>query len=665
MRNPHETTPNATLGRRSEQHSDSLPGLAGAGSKGDGGSDITASGTRSIGRVAALTLLVLLIASPASAAGGGALGTSGDALAGATGPTPDVLVAQPPGAVPGIDVSHWQGSIDWVQVAAAGKRFAIAKATDGQDYVDPTYATNKAGAELNGLVFGAYHFARPDRTANDAVLEADHFVDTADLGPGNLVPVLDIEKNEHNMTQAKITAWILDWLDRVTERLGVRPMVYTSPNGWLVRTGDTTAVAAAGYTVLWVAHWGVAQPTLPASEWNGNGWTLWQYSSTGSVGGIQGNVDLDWYESDDFGAVTIPTPDGTPPTATFALPVTFGGPVTVTFSEVVHHVTPDNTFVWSPGTGDYPAIDLECRSGKDAAVDCVSGNVRTVVVHARDPLVLGETYEAVVNPGVAPTLVEDRSGNPAANSTQAFATPTTVEEDSSAIAYGWRSVSKAGAYGGSYLVEHRAGATASFDFSGGAVTWYTAVGPAAGKATVRIDGTTEGTFDLYASRADLRVGRTFDGLGAGSHTITIRVSGRARGSASDTQVVVDAFRAGGHTFSNPYLRATWGNVQDANASAGGLWSSDLAGSSVELTFSGSVVDWVTYRGPDQGRAKVLIDGLEVRTVDNYAAEPAFEVTRSFAGLSEGVHTLRIVALGDARPASDDELVSVDGFSVVP
>ncbi|HET8526343.1 MAG TPA: hypothetical protein VFM81_06850, partial [Actinomycetota bacterium] len=70
-------------------------------------------------------------------------------------------------------------------------------------------------------------------------------------------------------------------------------------------------------------------------------------------------------------------------------------------------------------------------------------------------------------------------------------------------------------------------------------------------------------------------------------------------------------------------------------------------------------------GPDQGRAKVSIDGVVVKTVDNYAAQRAPGVTRSFTGLSEGVHTLRIMVLGDARPAAAGELVSVDGFSVVP
>ena len=112
-----------------------------------------------------------------------------------TAPTVPMVAALPAGALPGIDVSHHQGAIDWAQVAGAGVRFAFAKATEGRNYVDPQYATNKAGAALSGVVFGAYHFAQPDGTANDAVLEADHFVDVAQLEPGDLVPVLDIETN--------------------------------------------------------------------------------------------------------------------------------------------------------------------------------------------------------------------------------------------------------------------------------------------------------------------------------------------------------------------------------------------------------------------------------------------------------------------------------------
>jgi GH25 family lysozyme M1 (1,4-beta-N-acetylmuramidase) len=604
--------------------------------------------------------MILVFAAPASASG-----EPGDAGAsGATGATVPMVPTLPAGALPGIDVSRHQGAIDWSLVAASGTRFAFAKATEGRTYVDPMYAANRAGSALSGVVFGAYHFARPDGTASDAVIEADHFVDVAQPQPGDLIPVLDIERTG-DLSQAQLTQWILAWLGRVTERIGVRPMVYTSPRGWETRTGDTTAVADAGYTMLWVAHWGVASPTVPAANWGGNGWTFWQYGNCGVIPGIDGCVDVDWYETGSLDPVTIAVPDDVPPSATFALPATPAGPISITFSEIVHRVTPDNVYVWTPGTGTYPDVELSCRSGKGASVDCVTGNVRAALVQTLDPFVLGETYEAVVNPPIAPVLVVDRSANPVPTATQGFATPTEVEEDSPAISYAWRTASKAGAKGGRYAVERRAGATASFAFAGGSVTWYTAVGPDRGKAAVSIDGVRRGTFDAYAARADFGVSRTFDRLGPGSHTITIRVLGRARASATDTQVVVDAFRAGGNLVSNPDLRATWGTVGRGGASGGSLGSSDLARSSAEVRFRGTGIEWFTYRGTDQGRAEVYVDGLLVRTVDNFAQAPTFDVARSITGLAEGVHRLRILVLATARAAATAELVSIDRFSVVP
>jgi GH25 family lysozyme M1 (1,4-beta-N-acetylmuramidase) len=601
-----------------------------------------------------------VFAAPASASGEpGDVGASG-----ATGATVPMVPTLPAGALPGIDVSNHQGTIDWLSVAASGTRFAFAKATEGRTFVDPMYAANKAGSALSGVVFGAYHFGRPDGTANDAIIEADHFVDVAQPQPGNLIPVLDIERTG-DLSQEQLTQWILAWLGRVTERVGVLPMVYTSPHGWATRTGDTTAVADAGYTQLWVAHWGVSSPTVPGGNWSGNGWTFWQYGNCGAIPGIDGCVDVDWYETGSFDPVTIPVPDDVPPSATIALPATPGEPISITFSEIVHGVTPENVFVWIPSTGTYPGVELSCRSGKGRPVDCVAGNVRSARVRPLGPFVLSETYEAVVNPAIAPVLVVDRSANPVPTTALGFATPTEVEDDSPAISYAWRAASKASAKGGRYAVEHRAGATASFAFAGGSVTWYTAVGPDSGKAAVSIDGVRRGTFDGYAARADFGAPRTFDGLGPGSHTITIRVLGRARASATDTQVVVDAFRAGGKLISNPDLRATWGPVERGRASGGSLGASDLARSSAEVRFRGTGIEWFTYRGADQGRAEVYVDGLRVRTFDNFAPAPMFDVARSFTGLAEGVHTLRIVVLATARPAATGELVSIDRFSVVP
>src|SRR5579863_2257526 len=98
----------------------------------------------------------------------------------------------------GIDVSNWNGTISWTKVAHAGYRFAIAKATEATNFEDSTYAANRSGSEAAGLVFGAYHFARPSGSSlaavtKSAVAQADYFLAFATPQPGELPPVLDLE----------------------------------------------------------------------------------------------------------------------------------------------------------------------------------------------------------------------------------------------------------------------------------------------------------------------------------------------------------------------------------------------------------------------------------------------------------------------------------------
>jgi GH25 family lysozyme M1 (1,4-beta-N-acetylmuramidase) len=609
-----------------------------------------------------VALADVAVAEPPDAVG---TGTLGDPVAHPAAPTviqPESIavhgsdeVRQPAGTQAGIDVSHYQGSIDWSLVAASGIRFAFAKATEGQGYSDPRYLTNKADASANGVVFGAYHFARPDSSANDAVIEADHYVDTAALEPGDLVPVLDVERTG-DLNRRQLVTWMLTWLGRVAERTGVQPMVYTSPNGWTQRTGDTSAIADAGYALLWVAHWNVTSPTVPANDWAGNGWTFWQYGNCGSVPGIDGCVDVDAFGGATFDDVTIPAADVTAPTVTLSTPL--GGPVTVAFDEVVHDVTPDNTYVWTPSTGTYPDVSVTCRSGKGTAVDCVGGAVRSATIETVDPVILGESYEAVVNPPVVSSAVEDRSGNAAPTTTQAFGAPSAAEETDDAVRYGWRSVSNPKALGGSFVVERVAGASLSFAFAGPSVTWYTMDGPAQGSASVAIDGEHVGTFDGYASRAIFAVRHRFTGLARGSHVVTIRALGRASRAASDTQVTVDAFGVHGVIAKTPVVDAGWGRDGD-------VARSDLARSSVEVTFRGTGIDWISSRGPDGGKAAISVDGVLVREVDGYAPSHEAGVVRAVDGLAPGIHTLRIVVLGEARGASRGTFVTVDGFVVLP
>ena len=191
--------------------------------------------------------------------------------------------------VPGIDISHWQGEPDWAAVRADGVRFAFIKATEARTFIDDRYAANKSAADAAGMPVGAYHYARPDGTADDAVREADHFLNTAALRGRQLLPAIDVEEDGGLGTKA-LKRWVKAWLARVRERLGVKAIIYTFPAFWRDEMGDSRWFADNGY-LLWIAHWDAQQPDMPAQNWGGRGWTLWQHDNCGSVAGIEGCVD--------------------------------------------------------------------------------------------------------------------------------------------------------------------------------------------------------------------------------------------------------------------------------------------------------------------------------------------------------------------------------------
>ena len=200
----------------------------------------------------------------------------------------------------GIDVSHWQGAIDWPMVRAAGKKFVIAKATEGIGHKDDRYERNKTGARAQGLKFGAYHFAQP---VNDPIREADWFVNNSGYERGMLIPTLDLERTGGRSVTG-LTNWTKAWLGRVYERLGVRPMIYASPSFWRTNLNNTRWFADNGYAILWVAHWDTSSPSVPAENWGGRSWTFWQYTDSGRVPGISGGVDLNRFRYASFDSVT-------------------------------------------------------------------------------------------------------------------------------------------------------------------------------------------------------------------------------------------------------------------------------------------------------------------------------------------------------------------------
>ncbi len=197
------------------------------------------------------------------------------------------LPASAAGTIVGVDVSHYQGSPTWSTVKASGQMFAITKATEGQTYTDTTFSANYSGIAATGMIRGAYHFARPDTGANDAVLEADHFIAVAGTfaGAGKLAPVLDLEANGGLSSSALIT-WTHDFLNEVQRLTGRTPIIYTGPSFWQTSMANSTAFTTYP---LWIAHYTTASsPTIPGGWAN---YTFWQYTSSATIDGISGSVD--------------------------------------------------------------------------------------------------------------------------------------------------------------------------------------------------------------------------------------------------------------------------------------------------------------------------------------------------------------------------------------
>ncbi len=189
-----------------------------------------------------------------------------------------------------IDISHWQGAIDFAKVKKDGYEAVIMKCTQGTAVFDNTFAKNKIAARKAGLLCGFYHFAN----GGDAIKEADWFMKSVgDLQEGELL-VLDFE-----IDIAKPAQWCKAWLDRVSEKAGFKPLLYS--NEARIVAIDFKIVSDADYG-LWIAKYGDNDDKAEANEIpNTDEWkfyAIWQFSSKGKVDGIAGNVDLDTTDMD-------------------------------------------------------------------------------------------------------------------------------------------------------------------------------------------------------------------------------------------------------------------------------------------------------------------------------------------------------------------------------
>lgn len=207
--------------------------------------------------------------------------------------------------VKGVDVSYYQGTIDWAAAKADGVEYAFVRVSDGLGTEDTKFDQNWAGTRANGILRGAYQFFRPNQ---DAIAQANLLLSRmGTLEPDDLPPVIDVEA-AGGMGAAQIEAQVRLWIDHVRGALGVEPIIYTGFYFWRDSVGAPDFTSSP----LWHAQYTSAEcPNIPP-PWSD--WAFWQFTSTGSVAGIAGNVDVNRFNGtrDQLLAMTVqPAPCGT------------------------------------------------------------------------------------------------------------------------------------------------------------------------------------------------------------------------------------------------------------------------------------------------------------------------------------------------------------------
>ncbi|KAF5357001.1 hypothetical protein D9756_006487 [Leucocoprinus leucothites] len=188
----------------------------------------------------------------------------------------------------GIDISHWQGSVNFNTVKSKGVEFVYMKATEGTSYTDPLFSEHYVGATNAGLIRGSYHFARPD--ISSGATQANFFLAHGGgwSADGITLPgALDIEYNPYGATcyglsHAAMVAWVKDFSNTYHSKTGRFPVIYTTTDWWTQCTGN-----ASGFqndNPLWIARYSSSIGALPSGY---SFATFWQYADSGANPGDQ------------------------------------------------------------------------------------------------------------------------------------------------------------------------------------------------------------------------------------------------------------------------------------------------------------------------------------------------------------------------------------------
>ena len=187
----------------------------------------------------------------------------------------------------GIDISHYQGKIDWEQLKNAmikgcPVRFVIIKSTEGSSRLDENFRENFNQARDFGFIRGVYHFWSNKSTARE---QAYYFLDQVHLTDGDLPPVLDIEHKPADKRVEDFQRDVLTWLHIVEDKYHVKPIIYTY---YKFKEQYLSAPVFEDYP-YWIAHYYVDKV-----QYKGK-WKFWQHTDVGKLPGIKGYVDFNIY----------------------------------------------------------------------------------------------------------------------------------------------------------------------------------------------------------------------------------------------------------------------------------------------------------------------------------------------------------------------------------
>ena len=228
----------------------------------------------------------------------------------------------------------------------------------------------------------------------------------------------------------------------------------------------------------------------------------------------------------------------------------------------------------------------------------------------------------------------------------------------------WGQASSSGEYDGTRTYSNTNGSTVSLTFTGTQVSYLYSLYSNRGYAQVSIDGSVvTPQLDAYATAWVYQKLATYSGLSNSTHTITIAVTGKNDGQASDVYVSVDAFIVGtSFNDNNPTVtyRSGWTAATGSIDWDGDVHYTDSAGSAT-FVFAGSFVTYAYSSNPNRGYAGITIDGVSEGTIDEYTSSAEGQVSKTFSGLSSGIHTITVSWTGQQDGSSSGAYIAVDAF----